>query len=80
MSDRNITYRGTNSKGNNYTKYANGGYNYNNKDKSSYADNGRGHQHYTDPSGSKGWHYNSNKGYFTGGQQYRDSNTRHDRK
>ncbi|KAG4075089.1 hypothetical protein HA402_008154 [Bradysia odoriphaga] len=78
MSDRNknnVSYQGTNSQGNNYTKYESGAYRYSNygsnaeKAASQYYDTGKGHSFYTknNTAEAKGYsfHENQNQGFRT---------------
>ena len=71
---------GTNPDGNYYVAYKNGAFRYINGNGSSYADDGHGHQHYTNPDGDDGWHYNGNQDYYTSGRYYRGTDRRHRRR
>ena len=75
-----MPYYGVNQFGNSYISYEDGSYWYGNEDGSSYADDGNNHYHWTDSSGQNGWHYNGNQDYYTSGQRYRDTDTRHGRR
>ena len=78
MSNREISYRGTNAQGNDYIVYSNGGFWYGNTNNgSSYADDGNNHRHWTRADGRDGWHRHGNR--QTSGRQFRESDTRHQR-
>lgn len=64
----NIVYQGTNAQGNTYTKYANGGYRYSNKNdegknRSHYFDTGKGHSFYSQNNapGAPGYSFHENQ-------------------
>lgn len=73
--NKNISYQGTNSQGNNYTKYESGAYRYTNygsnaeKPASQYYDTGKGHSFYrqNNTAEAKGYtyHENQNQGFRT---------------
>lgn len=72
---KNVTYQGTNSQGNSYTKYDSGAYRYANKDSngekatSHYYDTGNGHSFYrknnTSEAQGYSYHENQNQGFRT---------------
>lgn len=61
------TYSGTNSQGNSYTTYSNGGYSYNNGPSSNNNNSG---SHYYSPSGGTSGFYTQNGGKSGGGYSY----------
>ena len=76
---RKIVYRGTNAQGNDYVVYDDGSYWYGNDDGTSFANDGNGHEHFTNEDGDDGYHYNSNTDEYGPGRQYRRTDTRHRR-
>lgn len=55
-SSQNVDHYGTNDQGNDYTRYIDGGYGYNNADGSNYRESADGAREYTAPDGDRGWH------------------------
>jgi len=70
---REVTYKGQNAKGNDYTVYSDGAFAYkNNSDNARYYNDGHGHGFYNSKEGNQGSggvpykaHYNYNQGFAT---------------